>query len=184
MGLENLDERLKAQDEKFKNAPEGGGFPQLPEPGWYSCILRAVDFFEAKSNGAAFLKIIYEVALDAKYQGTNIEVLYNLEPGIPFPDKPAPTEESIEQTLGFLKKDLRTLGIDVDDPSFGLEYVVPGSVIWDGLLDVPVAIDVVDSKKVNPTTNKPYRNAYLRERLGEPLEMAAPAESGADNINW
>jgi hypothetical protein len=68
-------------------------------------------------------------------------------------------------------KDLKTLGVKTDDPDFSLALIRPGSPIWDGCLGAPYELAVVESKKVNDRTGKPYVNLYLNERLGGPLTL-------------
>lgn len=163
MPIENLEERLASLDDTFKSAPMEGGFTRfMPEPGLYQGILREIDFFESK-KGQAFLKLVFEIALHPEYAGQQIELTYNLEPD--------GNNEEREQKLGFLKRDLRTLGIPVESDEFSFAQVRPGSAIWDPVMDVPVSIEVKDSKRVNPDTGKPWRNAYVQDRLGDPLPV-------------
>jgi hypothetical protein len=172
MPIENFDQRIAALSDSFKNAPsDGGGFiNELPEPGEYQAVFRYVDFFEQKNPpNAAFLKLAFEIVFDTKYQGREVELIYNLEPHKPAPGKAAPTKEELEMKLGFLKADLKKLGVAVDEDDFTLAQVRPGGSIWDPIMDVPVEISVRDSKKTNPNTGRPYRNAYLNTRTGDPL---------------
>lgn len=159
--IDNLEERLAKLDESFKAAPADGYFNDLPEPGVYQAIFREVDFFEGKTNGEAFLKLTFEVVLDKAYAGREIGLIHSLEP--------QGTRDFVEMKLGFLKKDLKTLGVPVDEEDFSLTQVRPGSTIWEPVLDVPVEIAVKESKKLNPNTGKPYINAFLDARLGAPL---------------
>lgn len=165
--IDNLEQRLAAVDQQFKAAPSEPGYgDRLPEPGTYQGILRTIDFFEAKATGQAYLKLVFEVVNDPAYNGLEVEVIHPLEP-----DGPA---DFVEMKYGFLKKDLKTLGIDVDSDEFSLTQVRPGSPIWDDVLDVPVEFAVVESKKVNQETGKPWKNVYLNERLGGPLPADVP----------
>jgi hypothetical protein len=75
-------------------------------------------------------------------------------------------------------KDLKTLGVKTDDPDFSLALIRPGSPIWDGCLGAPYELAVVESKKVNDRTGKPYVNLYLNERLGGPLTPDVPSDIG------
>jgi hypothetical protein len=75
-------------------------------------------------------------------------------------------------------KDLKTLGVKTDDPDFSLALIRPGSPIWDGCLGAPYELAVVESKKVNDRTGKPYVNLYLNERLGGPLTPDVPSDVG------
>ena len=58
--------------------------------------------------------------------------------------------------------------------------VRPGSPIWDAVLDVPVEISIKDSKKVNPDTQRPFRNCYLDARTGDPLPKGVEPLPGTD----
>jgi hypothetical protein len=164
---DELAARLDRLDESFKNAPADPGYAKsLPAPGIYQGLLREVDFFEAKSDGSAFLKIVYEITIsqDPQYKGWPLEMIYSLEP----------PPELAEMKLGFLKRDLRTLGIDVEADDFSFAQVRPGSAIWDAVLDVPVELAVVESKKLDEKTGKPFVNVYLNERLGDALPSDVP----------
>jgi hypothetical protein len=171
--IENLEARLAALDNSFKSAPSEGGtfYNDLPEPGEYQAVLRSIDFFESKA-GAALLKLIFEVVLSKDYMGHEIGLLYNLEP--------EGTPQEIEQRLSFLKRDLKTLGIPVDQEDFAFSDVRPGSPIWDDVMDVPVAITVKEGKKLDPKTGRPRINAYLDARLGDPLPGNQALQFGSD----
>lgn len=159
----DLAARLKALDSDFADAPIVDDDPYaLPEPGIYQCVLDRIDYFEAKSTGDPFLKWVFVVKLDPKYDGREIDLIYNLGA--------SGTPEDRKRRLGFLKRDLAKLGIDPEEEGFSLSSLHPGSSVWDQVLDAPCVIAVVDSKKTNPNTGKPYRNAYLNERLGAPLQ--------------
>lgn len=173
MPIQDLEKRLAALDENFKAASsEGGGYGELPEPNDYQAVFREVDFFEAKQTGEAFIKLIFEVVLSKDYQGHEIALIHSLEP--------QGDEAFRTMKFGFLKKDLKTLGVDVDAEDFSLALVRPGSSIWDPVMDVPVEITVKDSKKLNDKTGRPYRNAYLNSRLGDPLPGAEARQLGSD----
>jgi hypothetical protein len=159
--IDNLEERLAKLDESFKAAPTDGYFNELPEPGSYQAIFRSVEFFEGKTNGEAFIKLVFEVVLDKVYAGREIGLIHSLEP--------QGTRDFVEMKYSFLKRDLKTLGVPVDEEDFSLAQVRPGSTIWEPVLDVPVEITVKESKKLNPNTGKPYINAFLDARLGAPL---------------
>lgn len=169
MGLDDLDARLSALDDAFKDAPSESQFERkLPEPGDYSTNFREVDFFEGKATGAAFLKIVLEVILDPDYAGWEIEMIYNLEPHLAAIGDPKPDREEVERKLGFLKRDLKRLGVDVDGDDFSLAMVRPGSPMWDDLIGHTVDVAVRESKTVNPNTKKPYVNCYING-ISEPI---------------
>lgn len=164
MPLHNLEESLGQMDDAFRKAPADVDPFAFPEPGVYQGVVLAIDFFERKeAPNDAFLKITVQIQLDPKYAGRTVDFVHPLEPHLTL------SPERSEQKLSFLKKDLKTLGIDVEAEDFSLAAVRPGSSLWDDVLDAPVEIAVVDSKKVNPNTGKPYRNAYINERLGAPI---------------
>jgi hypothetical protein len=158
---------MAALDDHWKAAPsEGGGFfNELPEPGTYQAVFRAVDFFEQKNPpNCAFLKLVYEIVFDQKYQGREVEMVYNLEP-----HKQSQDAADVQRKLSFLKADLKKLGVPVDDGDFSLTMVRPGGEIWDPIMDVPVEIAVVTSKKINEKTGLNHVNVYLNARTGGPL---------------
>jgi len=174
-----VSERLANLDSAFKGASSSpmGYDNELPEPGDYQTLFTAVHFFEKKAAPHnAFLKLTFEIQDDALYTGREISMIYNLEPHKVAPGQPAPTAEEVEQKLSFLKRDLKTMDIDVDAEDFSFSEVRPGSAIWDDPLDSPFLVAVRDSRKVNPNTGKPYRNAYLNERLGKAIPPDIPVE--------
>jgi hypothetical protein len=171
--IEDLEERLSKLDESFKQAPSENesGF-WMPDPGVYQCIFRTVDFFEAKKDGAAYIKLTFEIVLHSDFAGREVDLVFPLEP--------QGNAEYVEMRLSFLKRALKTLGIAVDDDDFTFAQVRPGSAIWDGVLDVPVEIEVKESKTLNESTGKPYVNAYLNARLGDPLPGNAQSQFASD----
>jgi hypothetical protein len=138
MPLDDLEDRLSSLDELWKTAktdgPSGNWLPD--DDGDYQGILVQVDFFEQKKEpvGKAWLKLIWELqetnADDRQYAGMQVSKLYDLEPQLVSGRVPASTEE-VQQKLGFLKRDLKTLGIDVEAEDFSMGLVRPGSPIWD-----------------------------------------------------
>ena len=180
MEPDDVARRLSDLDDNFKKAPsEGGNFGNdLPDLGDYQALFTGVFFFEKKDPPHnAFLKLVFEVQDDAMYAGWEIPMIYNLEPHKVPHGQPTPTAEAIEQKLSFLKRDLKTMGIDVDSEDFSFAQVRPGSSIWDDPLDSPFLIAVRDSKKLNPSTGQPYRNAYLNERLGGKIPPDIPVDT-------
>lgn len=179
MDPQEVEGRLAALDESFKSASsEPMGYDNsLPEPGDYQTIFTGVEFFEKKdAPHNAFLKTIFEIQDDAMYAGREISMIYNLEPHKVPLGQPTPDREAIEMKLGFLKRDLKTMGIDVDAEDFSFAQVRPGSPIWETCLNAPFLLAVRDSKKLNPATGNPYRNAYVNERLGAPIPPDIPVE--------
>jgi hypothetical protein len=174
MPLNNLEESLTAMDDAFAKAPADTDPYALPEPGVYQAMVRQIEFFERKNPpNDAFLKIKFEIVHDAKYEGRGVDLVHPLE--LHLTDA---KYEDIERKLSFLKKDLKTLGLPVEDDNFSLAEIRPGAPMWDDVLDVPVELAIVDSKKINDQTGKPYRNLYLNQRLGAPISdvpTTAPA---------
>jgi hypothetical protein len=184
MPLDDLEDRLSSLDELWKTAktdgPSGNWLPE--EDGDYQGILVQVDFFEQKKEpvGKAWLKLIWELqetnAGDRQYAGMQVSKLYDLEPQLVSGRVPASTEE-VQQKLGFLKRDLKTLGIDVEAEDFSMGLVRPGSPIWDVALNCPYDLAVKTSTSTDKE-GKPYRNLYVNARLGGPLTGDVPADDG------
>lgn len=175
MSIDNLEQRLSNLNTFFDSADASADPYALPEPGSYNARLRLVDFFEAKSSGAAFLKLSFEIFGSAGYEGKVVDIVHCLEPqkiGATDPDK-------IEMKFGFLKRDLMLLGIDPDAEGFHLGLVMPGSQIWDGALDKAVTLTIYDAKKINESTGKPYRNAKIEPYIGSDVPVSAGVETGA-----
>jgi hypothetical protein len=184
MGLDDLDRRMAQLDDQLDGARKYADDTSnwLPDPGTYQGILNDVDFFEQKKppEGKAWLKLTWELqhtgSHDAEYAGLTVSKLYDLEPHLAAKSIPPSTEE-IQRKIGFMLKDLKTLGVKTDDPDFSLALIRPGSPIWDGCLGAPYELAVVESKKVNDRTGKPYVNLYLNERLGGPLTPDVPSDA-------
>jgi hypothetical protein len=182
MPLDDLEDRLSSLDELWKTAktdgPSGNWLPD--EDGDYQGILVQVDFFEQKKEpvGKAWLKLIWELqetnSSDRQYAGMQVSKLYDLEPQLVSGRVPASTEE-VQQKLGFLKRDLKTLGIDVEAEDFSMGLVRPGSPIWDVALNCPYDLAVKTSTSTDKE-GKPYRNLYVNARLGGPLTGDVPAD--------
>jgi hypothetical protein len=188
MPLDDLGDRLSSLDELWKTAktdgPSGNWLPD--EDGDYQGILVQVDFFEQKKEpvGKAWLKLIWELqetnADDRQYAGMQVSKLYDLEPQLVSGRVPASTEE-VQQKLGFLKRDLKTLGIDVEAEDFSMGLVRPGSPIWDVALNCPYDLAVKTSTSTDKE-GKPYRNLYVNARLGGPLTGDVPADVPAPSV--
>jgi hypothetical protein len=168
-----LEDRLAAANAGYKEAPEatGEGKFDLPEDGDYQAIIERFDHIDIK--GVLYLKTEMKIAHDAKYAGKEVSMLHNLED----PEK-----------AGWLKKHLRTLGLNPDIELTDLFDEVRKA------LDVPVEIAVVTGQRINEKTGKPYRNVYLNKSLGGPLgpnpeapatppaQVAAGPAAGDDDI--
>lgn len=162
-----IEDRLAAMDGDFKKAKEpsaGGGSWMPEEDGDYQVIVERFDTFTSKDKTALFLKAELKIANDREYDGQVMEKVWPLDD----PDK-----------LGYLKRDLRTMGLepDADDFSFGnllteLEQV----------LDVPLMVAVVTSNRLNEKTNEYYRNIYINQRLGAPLRQQDVERTGRSDV--
>lgn len=147
----NLKERLAGMNDAYRKADDG----TLPEDGDYQALVQSFDFFEARDQ--VFLKTVLVVQHDDVYEGREVECVHNLED----PDR-----------LHWAKKHLRTLGLpDLDDLG-DLETQLHE------VLDVPVAITIKTSDRINESTGERYRNVYVNEKLGPPLR-AEPATAPA-----
>lgn len=178
MSIDDFEARLAALDGHFRNASADGASFELPDPGNYQAIFRRVDFFERKdAPNDAFLKLTYEIVFDPNHEGREVDFIYSLEP-----QKTGASAEEVEMKLGFLKRDLRTLGVDVTEEDFSLTRIAPGASLWDDLLDCTVELAIRDSKKVNPNTGRAYRNAFLNERTGDALPPATDVPAVVDPL--
>jgi hypothetical protein len=110
-----------------------------------------------------------------------VSKLYDLEPQLVSGRVPASTEE-VQQKLGFLKRDLKTLGIDVEAEDFSMGLVRPGSPIWDVALNCPYDLAVKTSTSTDKE-GKPYRNLYVNARLGGPLTGDVPADVPVPSVS-
>lgn len=175
--IDNLQERLAKMETFFESAPETTDPFSLPDPGTYEARLREIDFFEAKATGAAFVKLCF----DLTHLSKSVDIVHCLEPQVL---NPSSTPEQVEAKYSYLKKDLITLGVDVAADDFTLASVRPGSAIWAPVLDAICILSVRESKKLDPTTGKAYRNLYLDTRVSSdvPTSMepvAPPLPAGA-----
>lgn len=156
-----LEQRLAALDDKIKTTPAvppGGAF-DLPPVGDYQAMLDRWDHFEGKNGktaGHLFLKAEY-VIQHHELAGKQVDLIYNMD-------------DPEGKGIGFLKADLKKLGVeDADDlDAAGIHRVL------EQVCDTPVLLAVRVSKKLNPETNEPFRNAYLRESFGAPMRSDVP----------
>jgi antitoxin component HigA of HigAB toxin-antitoxin module len=153
----NVAERLGAMNDTFQSAYDGG----MPEDGDYQALVERFDFFESGA-GELFLKTELRIQLDPKYEGATVETVHNLE----HPER-----------IQWAKKHLRTLGLELDD--FSTLQARLSEV-----LDVPVAITIKTSDKVNEKTGEPYRNVYVNERLGGPMRAAPRPDIPVDTSDY
>lgn len=159
---DKLAERLAKLDENFKAAPSAGP-GDFPEDGTYDAVLDEWRFAETKDKHAALLVMSVQVVHDPKYAGWKVDKLWNLEPNVQDPSLDA---EEVRMRLGFLKRDLKRFGIDVDGPEFALSDVRPGSPILEDQLDRTVEIVV--------KTKGDYTNVYINH-VGDKVPGGAKA---------
>lgn len=173
MAIDNLEERLAAQQEEYASTPAASpqGSDELPEDGDYQALVKGFEFFESKKN-VAYLKAVLEVTLDQQYSGWEVPKIWQLEP------RADQSQEQWRKSLSFLKGDLRTLGIPSDTP---LTEIRPGSQVLNEILDVPVAIAVRTSDRVKDD-GTPYRNVYINERLGGPLRSGGEVPADTSDL--
>lgn len=149
--IENLQARLERMQPAFEAAPDTP--PSLFDPppdGDYQTLLHEFDFFEGGQPKQAFLKMRFQVVHNEEYAGRFCETVYPLED---------------EERIGYLKRDLKTLGADMD--SFRLVDCVPDSPFLIGLLDTPTLIRVKTGSKINEKTGKPYVSVYIEQKIGD-----------------
>lgn len=169
MSVDNLKERLAAMNDSYQDAKTFSS-DELPPDGEYQAIVERFDFFEGKSSPHdVFLVTELRIQLDPEWEGRIAKTIHNLTDA---------------ERLGFVKSHLKTLGLGELDDFSTLEEVLPEA------LDVPVLIAVKTSERTD-SEGKPYRNVYVNERLGDPLERSdvpvnradfepAPTPAGAD----
>ncbi len=143
--MKNVGEVLLPLATAWKEAEAGVDWDTPVPPGDYQAIVYKFDTFEGKDN--LFLKTVLQIA-SGEYAGAQVETVHALD---------------IEERLPWLKKHVNALGLD----SESFEYEDLLSVLA-GVLDNVVEIAVVQSKKINPSTNEPYVNVYVNR----PIVMA------------
>ena len=149
--INDLEERLGAMNSSWQQAKsDGGGFGDTIEDGVYQAIVDRWDWFERKSDGHAFLKVELKIAHNQLEGGKTAETVWDLED---------------PSRIGYLKRDLATLGLEVEDYS-QLEKQLAT------LLDVPVEIKLVSKQKGDRT----FQNVYINDRLGDPMRSDLPTE--------
>lgn len=162
-----IEDRLKALDSDFKKAKEpaaGGGSWMPEEDGDYQVIVERFDTFSNKDKTSLFLKAELKIANDRDYDGQVMEKVWPLDD----PEK-----------MGYLKRDLRTMGLNPDDDDFSFGNLL---IELRSVLDVPLMVAVVTSNRVNEKTGENYRNIYLNQRLGAPLRRNDVERTGKSDI--
>jgi hypothetical protein len=162
-----IEDRLAALDGDFKAAKEpsrGGGSWMPDEDGDYQVIVERFDTFTNKAKTALFLKAELKIANDREYDGQVMEKVWELDN----PDR-----------MGYLKRDLRTMGLNPDDDDFSFGNLLTE---LESVLDVPLMVAVVTSDRMNEKTNEYYRNIYINQRLGAPLRRDDVERTGASDV--
>lgn len=155
-------ERLAAHDDVWnETVPAEGGRYADPPDGDYQGTVWGFDFIVIDDgHGQAFLKIELQVA-SGDHNGMVTGELFALED---------------RERLGYTKKALQTIGVDVDNTP--LSEIYPGSPVLEAVLDVPVEFTVRRSRKINEKTGQPYVNIYITKCLGGPLRVDQDAQMG------
>jgi hypothetical protein len=122
---------------------------EMPEPGIYYATFIDWDYFNKEATGDVSLISKFEITHDEKYAGREVSTFHSLTDA---------------ESFGYTKGHLAKLGVNVEETSLA-EILRPGNATLAGLVGTRVEIDIVDAKKIDPKTNKPYRNAYLRGRV-------------------
>lgn len=154
-------EQLAALDDDFDQAvvKQPG---ELPPDGTYQAIVDRFDFFESKgAYSHEFLKTELKIA-DEDHEDLN---------GWPVDTVHCITDP---ERLAMVKDHLQRLGWEADWRFSDIEEHLPN------FLDLPVEIAVVTSNKINEKTGQPYRNVYVNQVLGPPLNGGAPADPEPD----
>jgi hypothetical protein len=165
MGFEQ--DRLAALEADFKAAKEpqkGGGSWMPDEDGDYQVIVERFDTFTSKDKSRLFLKAELKIANDREHDGQVMEKVWEL-------DNP--------ERMGYLKADLRTMGLSPDDDDFSFGNLLNE---LEQVLDVPLMVAVVTSNRVNEKTGENYRNIYLNQRLGAPLRRNDVERTGKSDV--
>lgn len=146
----NIDtqERLKAMDDAWRDAVPPAGGIEMPPDGDYQAVVERFDFFESSKNGHLLLKTELSVT-SGNHSGWPVSTLNDLED---------------PERLGWAKKHLQTLGLEVD-PLSTLESRLTEAV------HVPVEITI--------KTKGEYRNVYVNKRLGDAGAVPAGAAKSA-----
>ena len=162
-----IEDRLAALDGDFKQAKEpskGGGSWMPEEDGDFQVIVERFDTFTSKDKSSLFLKAELKIANDRQYDGQVMEKVWPLD--------------DLDK-LGYLKRDLRTMGLSPDDDDFSFGNLLTE---LEQVLDVPLMVAVVTSDRVNEKTGENYRNLYINQRLGAPLRKHDVERTGKSDI--
>jgi hypothetical protein len=149
-------------DDPFKEAPEVGG--SVPD-GNYTAKIDAVDIVDNKSGEGKHLKFEM-LTVGGDYPDSKL-----------FHRKGIPSQEDdpakARQSLGFLKKTLKSCGVDVESPSFSL-----GELLSSNLSSL---CDRLVSVTVKTKSGSEYPDVYINEliSLGDDSDEREPAAVGA-----
>lgn len=144
--------------------PEGIG-PLIPN-GDYVVRVESVELKRGKDSGQLGLSQELDI-VGGDYNGRKLFRWNNI------PEMDTPPEKAMQQ-LGFLKKDLRAYGIDIDAPAFELSAFLANGL--DAMLDR--IVDVTTKITKNQRTGKESVNTYING-LAESAEVYAGATSGS-----
>jgi len=174
----DVEERLSSMQAQWKEAKPEFTPGDRVDDGVYQTVIKDFDFFEGKNGvnaGKFFIKTVFEIRHDRKFNGAEESSIHNLED----PEK-----------FNYLKRHFLKLGVDVD--TLPMAELRPGSDTLRGLLDVPVeiAVKTSDAKDINGVN---YVNTFVNQRLGDSLgsdvtpqslldSVAKPAETADDSV--
>jgi hypothetical protein len=161
---QNLADRLAAMQDSWDEASTER---PAPPDGRYQALVEGFDTFESKA-GQLFLKTKLQLTgTGDRWDGETVECVHNLEDA---------------ERIGFAKKHLATLGLDVQ--SLDLASLLDQ---LEQVLDVPVEVQVKRSDRTDDEGN-PYVNYYVNKRLGDalpttdvPADPIEPAPVGDDD---
>jgi hypothetical protein len=162
-----IEDQLAALNSDFKAAKEpskGGGSWMPEEDGDYQVIVERFDTFTRKDKSRIFLKAELKIANDREYDGQVMEKVWELDN----PDR-----------FGYLKSDLRTMGLNPDDEDFSFGNLLTE---LEQVLDVPLMVAVVTADRMNEKTGEYYRNIYINQRLGAPLRKQDVERTGTSDV--
>jgi hypothetical protein len=156
---------LNYLDDPFSEAPEatGGGCPD----GQYVWLVDAVEVKESPTTGNPYLNWTLQVASPEAMAG---RVMFHTN-NIPTSDSDL---EKAKQQLGFLKRDLAAVGVNVKHPQFRLSDFLNNYL--NKLLDKTVS---GNAKTKDDKNGKPRQNTYFDKLASGEAPAVQGAQSGA-----
>jgi hypothetical protein len=133
----------------FKDAPEAAGGGRVP-PGTYVAEVESAELTEAKSSGKPMIKWTM-VVIEGDYKDSHIF----MNSMIPVPGD---QKETALRSLGFLKKNLKTAGVDIDAANFNLGVFLTSQL---STLQGVVMEVAVQAQKDDPSNFQTYLNRFI-----------------------